>query len=297
MLDWDKLRVFHVVARAGSLTHAGEELGLSQSAVSRQIGALEETLGLALFHRHARGLGLTEQGEILFRTTADIANQVTRTQMHLTDSRERPRGLFRITTTVGFGTVWLSPRLREFKALYPDIELSLLLDDSDLDLGNRQADVAIRLHAPSESNLIARKLFKVHYHLYASPDYLKRRGTPSALDDLDHHDIVTYGDPVPKAISDVNWIACAGRTARSPRSSVLKVNSILGIMKAVEAGMGLAALPDYLCEGNAHLVRIMSTIEAPCFETHFVYAEEMRHSKRVAVFRDFMLRKASEWAY
>ena len=123
-MDWDKLKVFHAAAEAGSFTHAGEQLGLSQSAVSRQVSALEQELSVSLFHRHARGLILTEQGDLLFRTAHDVFMQLQAARAKLTDSRERPSGDLKITTTPGVGINWLIPRLGEFTALYPEIRIS-----------------------------------------------------------------------------------------------------------------------------------------------------------------------------
>ena len=185
VMDWDKLRIFHAVADAGSFTHAGHELGLSQSAVSRQISALEDALNVPLFHRHARGLILTEQGEMLYRTAHEVFTKLTAAQTRLMDSKEKPSGELRITTTVGLGSVWLTPRLKEFSEIYPQIAVTLLLDDRELDLSMREADVAIRLRRPTQPDLIQRKLFTVHHHIYASAEYLKKNGIPKALEDLD----------------------------------------------------------------------------------------------------------------
>ncbi|MFP3944498.1 MAG: LysR family transcriptional regulator [Alphaproteobacteria bacterium] len=295
-MDWDKLRIFHAVAEAGSLTHAGETLGLSQSAVSRQISALEDSIKAPLFHRHARGLILTEQGEALFQTTRDIQGRVTLAEAMLSEATHAPRGEFRVTTTIGFGSTWLTPRLNEFIRSYPDIRLHLLLDDRELDLAMREADVAIRLRAPVQGDLIQRKLFNVHYHLYASRAYVEKHGAPASLAELDAHPIVTYGSAPPE-IAQVNWLETIGRGPRSPRRPALTVNNIYGLVKAVESGIGIAALPDYMCADNSSLVRILEETEGPRFETYFVYPEEMRHSKRVALFRDFLLGEARKWAY
>lgn len=240
VMDWDKLRIFHAVADAGSFTHAGHELGLSQSAVSRQISALEDALNVPLFHRHARGLILTEQGEMLYRTAHEVFTKLTAAQTRLMDSKEKPSGELRITTTVGLGSVWLTPRLKEFSELYPEIAVTLLLDDRELDLSMREADVAVRLRRPTQPDLIQRKLFTVHHHLYASADYLKKHGIPKSLEDLDKHKILTFGQApnyrrpstgwnmsaAPKAIR-ARWrcastmpMACAARCRRawaSPR--------------------------------------------------------------------------------
>src|SRR5277367_6558034 len=113
-MDWDKLRIFYAVAEAGSFTHAGDALNLSQSAISRQISALEDSLKVVLFHRHARGLILTEQGEVLYHTARDVFSKLAMTEAQLSESRERPQGPLKVTTTVAFGTLWLAPRIREF---------------------------------------------------------------------------------------------------------------------------------------------------------------------------------------
>src|SRR6476620_3285427 len=185
-MDWDKLKVFHAAAEAGSFTHAGEQLGLSQSAVSRQVSALEQELSVSLFHRHARGLILTEQGELLYRTAHDVFMKLEAARAKLTDSREKPHGELKVTTTPGMGIHWLTPRLGEFLDLFPAIRITLIT-----------TDVAIRLRQPTQPDLIQRKLFSVHFHAYASPEYLKRFGTPRTLDELDNHRIVLLAANVP----------------------------------------------------------------------------------------------------
>lgn len=298
MIDWDKLRIFHAVAEAGSFTHAGEVLNLSQSAVSRQISALEESLRTPLFHRHARGLMLTEQGELLYRTAHDISAKLAMTEAMLTDAKDRPRGELKVTATVGFGSSWVAPRVREFVDLYPEVTVTLLLDDHELDLSMREADVALRMRKPTQPDLIQRRLLTMHYHVYSSPEYLKRFGTPKTLEELtEQHRLITYGDGAPQPLSDVNWLMTAGMPAGKRRKTVLTVNNTYAIVKAVEAGLGIAALPDYMADGNARLVPILTELTPPSFDAYFVYPEELRHSKRIAVFRDFLVRKVADWNF
>ena len=190
-LDWDKLRVFHAAAEAGSFTHAAEKLRLSQSAISRQVSALEADVGVSLFHRHARGLVLTEQGEILFRTAHDVLMKLENVKSQLTETKDRPSGLLRVTTTVGLGAGWLTERVPEFLELYPDIQLQLILANEELDLVMRQADCAIRLRQPQQPDLIQRRLFTVHFHLYSSPAYIAKHGKPENMAELkDRHGAV-----------------------------------------------------------------------------------------------------------
>jgi DNA-binding transcriptional LysR family regulator len=295
MMDWDKLRIFHAVAEAGSFTHAGEQLNLSQSAVSRQIAALEEYLQTSLFHRHARGLILTEQGELLYRTAHDVFAKLAMAEAMLTDSKDKPSGELKVTTPVAFGSIWVAPRIREFVDLYPDVSIILKADDRELDLSMREADVAIRMRKPTQPDLIQRKLITVHNHIYASPDYLRRFGTPTTMDELARHRLIVYGEDAPPPLADINWLMTTGR--EGPPNPVLRINNVYGVMVAVESGLGIAALPDYMVQGNSRIVRILQDSEGPAFDTYFVYPEELRNSKRIAVFRDFLVRKVAEWKF
>lgn len=298
-MDWDKLKVFYAAAEAGSFTHAGDKLGLSQSAVSRQVSALESDLKTPLFHRHARGLILTEQGETLFRTAREVMLKLEAVRTSLTDSRERPNGELRVTTTVGLGANWLTPRIGEFLELYPDIQLKLILTEEELDLSMREADVALRLRQPEQGDLIQRRLFTVHFHVYGAPDYLRRFGEPNRVEDLDHHRIIAFGGVTGSFLDQMNWLRVAGREARDPRQPVFEVNNLTAMRIAAEKGAGIAVLPDYLVGPASPLVAVMAQTqsELPALETHFVYPEEMKTLARVKVFRDFLVAKAQRWAF
>ena len=293
-MDWDKLRIFHAVAEAGSFTHAGEKLNLSQSAVSRQISALESSLRVALFHRHARGLLLTEQGELLYRTAHEVFGRLAMTEALLMESKDRPRGSLKITTTISFGSTWLAPRMHEFLEIYSEIGVHLLLSDRSLDLAMREADVAIRMTPPRQAELIQRHLLTVHVHIYASPAYLKRRGMPTSPGDLEDHRIVVYGDDVSPPVPDVNWLLRIGREGKELRQPAMTVNNVYAVMRAIQSGAGLGALPAFMALDNNELVRVLPDLEGPQIDAYFVYPEELRASKRINVFRDFLLRKIAE---
>ena len=292
-MDWDKLRVFHAVAEAGSFTHAGDTLNLSQSAVSRQISALEENLQVPLFHRHARGLILTEQGESLNRTVREVFAKLAMTEALLTESKEKAAGRLKVTTTVGFGTTWLAPRLRDFLEKYPDITMSLLLDDSELDLAMREADVAIRMHAPKQPDLVHRHLFQIHWVTVAAPGYVERHGVPERAEDLDDHKLILFG-PYRPPVPDINWLAEAGKRPGSPRRALLEVNSLHAMATAVRSGLGIGALPNWMADEIGGLVTVLPELKAPKVDVFFVYPEELRNSKRVAVFRDYLLGRLQE---
>ncbi|MES0811467.1 LysR family transcriptional regulator [Roseibium sp. SCPC15] len=298
-MDWDKLRIFHAAAQAGSFTHAGDTLHMSQSAVSRQVSALEHDLGVPLFHRHARGLLLTEQGELLYRTASDVLMKLEAVQSSLTDSKDKPSGILRVTTTVGLGSTWLTSRIKNFIDLYPDVDLHLIFDDDELDLGMREADVAIRLRQPTQPDLIQRKLFTVHFHVYAAPEYIQRFGAPNSIEDIDDHRIVAFGEQAPAYLRSMNWLETIGRPPTSPRRSVLKANNLVAIKRAVQSGVGIAMLPDYIIDKATNLVPVLTEYEdkVPSFDTYFVYPSELKNTARIKAFREFLLTNAENWVY
>lgn len=296
-MDWDKLRIFHAAAEAGSFTHAGDTLNLSQSAVSRQVSALEHELGVPLFHRHARGLILTEQGEMLMRTADEVMNSLEAVKAELADSKGRPTGSLRVTTTVGLGSTWLATRVNEFLDLYPGISLELILQDGELDVGMREADVAVRLRAPTQPDLIQRKLFTVHFRVYASPKYIDRFGTPRSIDELDNHRLIVFGENAPDYLREMNWLTTVGMPSGEHRTPALAVNNVVAIKNAVASGVGIALLPDYIIRSDSELTAVMSDPDIPSFDTYFVYPEELRNTARVTVFRDFLLANAKRWRF
>ncbi|MEK9722063.1 MAG: LysR family transcriptional regulator, partial [Rhodospirillaceae bacterium] len=266
-MDWKQLKVFATVAEVGSFTGAGKVLNLSQSAVSRQIGALEAALGVMLFRRHASGIALTEPGSELQAAVQDMSSRLALALGRINEYRERPEGPLRITSSVTFGSAWLSARMNHFLERFPEIAVSLLLvDNVELDLSQGDADVAIRFDRQTQPNLVQRKLMTIHYHVFASRDYLDHHGTPETPADLDAHRLIVYGDAVQAPVSDINWLLTEGRTKDDPREPALRVNSVYGIYRAVRSGLGIAALPYYLSEEAPNLVEILPQISGPSIE-------------------------------
>lgn len=296
-MDWDKLRIFHAVASAGSFTHAGQMLALSQSAVSRQISALEEEINTPLFQRHARGLTLTDEGELLYGAVTDVLTRLGQAEEALKNAQSAPRGSLKITSSHGLGTYWLLPRIHEFVREFPELQVHLMFEDRELDLAQREADLALRMRAPVQADLIQRKLFTVHYHLCASTDYLARHGTPITIEDAARHTLIAYGERVAPEVRDVNWLLDATGRVNGACVRALRINNITGILHAVEAGIGIAALPDYLTAERPHLIRVLPEMDGPTFDVHLVYCDALRQSKRVAAFREFLVRAAKDWKY
>ncbi|MDE3080062.1 MAG: LysR family transcriptional regulator [Paracoccaceae bacterium] len=284
-MDWDKLRIFHAVADAGSLTHAGDALHLSQSAVSRQIRALEESLNTTLFHRHARGLILTEQGELLFEATSAMVKRLDAASARIRDTEDEVFGELRVTTTTGFGTLWLAPRLSALYAKYPDLKIDLMLEERVLDLPMREADVAIRMKEPSQADLIRKRLINIRMRLYASSEYLAQRGTPDRLEDLSHHRLICQAPATPQVAAG---LALVQTLMAYDIPSTLTVNNYFGVLQAVLSNLGIGILPDYLTDDFPNLVRVLPDVESTDVPVFLAYPEELRHSKRVAAFRDFV---------
>ena len=286
-MDWDKLRVFHAVATAGSFTRAGDALGLSQSAISRQIRTLEDSLQTSLFNRHARGLILTDEGESLYETTKEVVSKIHVTEQKILEGTESPRGKLKITTTNSFGSTWMMNNIWKFINKYPDIQVQMLIGDSDFDLFTRQADVAIRFHPSEHLDLIQKQIGTFHYNIYASPDYLNKYGRPRSLAELDHHRLITYGDITNSPIENIDWILEAGATQK--RTPILEVNNIYGMLQAIKSGLGVGTLPDYLVQGSTNVLRILADTQTHEFPAYFVYTQELRKSQRISAFRDFII--------
>ena len=296
-MDWDKLKIFHTVAEALSFTKASTILNLSQSAISRQIQSLEEDLKVKLFERHARGLTLTENGEYVFKTAHEVISKLKEVETSLSDQKNHPTGKLTITTVRSFGTHWLTPRIQEFMQLHPEIEVELIFDDKELDLSTRQADIGIFMRRPKQLNYIQRKLIDINYHIYGSNKYLEKYGMPKTIADLNKHKFISFGRGTPSPVFNPDWALKVGIKDNKKRKSVMKVNSVMGLLLAVESGVGLAALPDYLSYQSKNIIKVLPKVEGPITEAHFVYPQSMKNVARVQAFRNFLYSKISEWEF
>ena len=296
-MDWDKLKIFHAVAEAGSFTSATVNLNLSQSAISRQIQSLEEDLKVKLFERHARGLTLTENGEYVFKTAHEVISKLKEVETSLSDQKNHPTGKLTITTVRSFGTHWLTPRIQEFMQLHPEIEVELIFDDKELDLSTRQADIGIFMRRPKQLNYIQKKLIDINYHIYGSNKYLEKYGMPKTIADLNKHKFISFGRGTPSPVFNPDWALKVGIKDNKKRKSVMKVNSVMGLLLAVESGVGLAALPDYLSYQSKNIIKVLPKVEGPITEAHFVYPQSMKNVARVQAFKNFLYSKISEWEF
>ena len=296
-MDWDKLKIFHTVAEAGSFTNASTILNLSQSAISRQIQSLEKDLKIHLFERHARGLVLTSNGEYLYKTANDVISKLKDVESTLSEDKDKINGKLTVTTVVSFGTTWLTPRIQEFMSLHPDLEVELIFDDKELDLSTRQSDIGIFMRRPKQLNYIQKKLIDLNYHIYGSTKYLEKNGHPKKISDLNKHNFITYGRGAPSPVFNPDWALKLGSKDNKKRKPVMKVNSVYGLLLAVQSGVGLAALPDYITINVPNITKVLPEVEGPLTETHFVYPQSLKNVGKVQAFRNFLFSKVNEWKF
>tara|TARA_Y100000310_G_scaffold285252_1_gene308590 strand:+ start:5225 stop:6115 length:891 start_codon:yes stop_codon:yes gene_type:complete len=296
-MDWDKLKIFYAVAEAGNFTRATYLLNLSQSAISRQIQSLEQELKSPLFERHARGLTLTDNGEYLFKTAHEVISKLKDVESNLIDRKDKPTGKLTVTTVVSFGTIWLTPRIREFMKLNPEIEIELIFDDKELDLSTRQADIGIWMRRPKQLNYIQKKLIDINSHIYGSAKYLEEYGHPKNISDLNKHKFISYGRGAPHPVYNPDWALKLGMKDNKKKKPIMKVNSVYGLLLAVQSGVGLAALPDYITVPVPNLIRVLPQIEGYRTEVYFVYPQSLKNVARITAFRNFLFSKIKKWEF
>jgi len=293
-MDWDKLRIFYNVADSGNFTRAASRLNLSQSAISRQIAGLENRMGVPLFHRHARGLILTEQGELLFRTIREVFSELAMVQARITENIKVSQGVLKITTIIGFGTTWLAPRLYKFLNQYPDLRVTLQLSDNPVDLTIHESDVAITCSITENEELIYREFLARPLYIYSSRSYLFQYGIPLKAEDLDRHRLVVFSDKTMIPFESVNFLLTCGTPPGIKREPYLSMNNLYGIARAVEGGSGIACLPLHIAQKCKKLVQILPEIEIPKVRYYCAYSRQLHDSKRINQLWNFLSEEAQE---
>ena len=291
-MDWDKLKIFHNVALDLNISEAAHKMNISHSSISRQISSLERELKVSLFRRHARGLTLTEQGKILFKTAHDIFGKIALTEAQLTESKEKPTGSLTIAATVAFGTTWLAPRIVKFSNSYPDIDISIRIENKYTDLAQGEADVALRLREPTQVDLIRFPLYKFQFKIYSSPEYIEKFGIPNDVSELSKHKIIAFGHDVEPSIPDVNCIL--DLIPKNKKVKTLFISNMYGVMRAIVGGAVIGALPEYMKSSKNNLVPILPDAKTPKAVIYFTYPPELKGSKKIEALRDFLVREVNK---
>lgn len=293
-MKWDRLRLFNIVAQTRNITEASYILQMSQSALSRQMKALEHELGVKLFLRNSDGITLTKAGIRLYSSVQVLASDISKTHNQLLEDMDVPSGRLNVTATNAFGALWVAPRMSKFKIAYPEISVALSLRDSEPRVTNFNSDVEVRMTPSSSQDDVQIKLADCRYKIFASKDYLKVNGLPKTTKDLDDHKIISYGEDAQPPIDRhrLNWLLTIGKENKRPRKPILEVSSIYGIAKATEVGMGIASLPDWMEFEMIELIEILPQLEGPKMSISLCYNYELRNDSRIKAFKDFMLQEA-----
>jgi DNA-binding transcriptional LysR family regulator len=293
-MKWDRLRLFNIVAQTRNITEASYILQMSQSALSRQMKALEHELGVKLFLRNSDGITLTKAGIRLYSSVQVLASDISKTHNQLLQDMDVPSGRLNVTATNAFGALWVAPRMSKFKIAYPEISVALSLRDSEPRVTNFNSDVEVRMTPSSSQDDVQIKLADCRYKIFASKDYLKVNGLPKTTKDLDDHKIISYGEDAQPPIDRhrLNWLLTIGKENKRPRKPILEVSSIYGIAKATEVGMGIASLPDWMEFEMIELIEILPQLEGPKMSISLCYNYELRNDSRIKAFKDFMLQEA-----
>lgn len=289
-MDLNRLHIFQIVAKEQSLTGAGSALELSQSAVSRHMSQLEQDLECKLFLRHARGLSLTEEGELLYRTINKISALLNTTESLLNDYKETVSGTLKIAATTAVATVWLPKRLPLFMNKYPNLKLEFILTDGDIDFSTREADVAIRFanNAPQYNDLIIESLFKVRFNVYGSKIYFDRYSMPLKKEELSQHRLIVYGTKNATPANFINILLKLGAKIGDERKPYIEVANAFGILECVRAGLGLGLIADYIARDYPELIPVFENVIPKSDELIMIYPKHLKTSKRILALSQFL---------
>ncbi|HUX79955.1 MAG TPA: LysR family transcriptional regulator [Alphaproteobacteria bacterium] len=291
-LDLDKLKIFYYVAKAKKFTTASEILNISQPALSRSIQLLEERLRIKLFHRHARGLTLTAQGELLAPVVGKFLSELESVTEKLYEEENEPRGPLRVVANSGLVNFFLLPYISGFLKLYPHIRLTIKVKDSVPSLEFGEAHVVIRpsIHGTEAEGLVQKPLLTNQAGLYASKEYLQKFGVPKDPKDLDHHRLIAYGDHVEaQPFKAMNWHLTLGAEPGEIREPLLEVNSPHARFMMAKEGLGIIALSnEHPGLKESGLVQVLTHIPGPHVQSYYIYPKEFEGSKKVLALRDYL---------
>jgi DNA-binding transcriptional LysR family regulator len=281
-LAWDDFRLVKAVADARGLTGAAERLGVNHSTMFRRLGQIEDALGVALFERHRTGYALTTAGEEMVALAERMDEDVTAFARKLAGRELSPAGELRVTTSDSLLVHLLAPLFARFRGRCPDVRLDVVLGNQALNLSKRDADVAIRASDSPPETLVGRRVARIAWALYGrAADFPQARAAD--LGSLDRRPWVSPGDDL-AALKVVRFV----REHVPPERIVYKVNTVLGLAEAVEAGVGVGHLPCFVADVRPSLVRLSPPEPRFAADLWLLTHPDLRHAARVRVFLDFL---------
>jgi DNA-binding transcriptional LysR family regulator len=282
MFDWDDLRVFLAVARAGSTLGASHGLGLDQTTVARRIGALEADLGTELFERRPDGYRLTGRGRELVGLAEPLASAAEAVAARADTWRTGVSGIVRVTTTETAAGLLLAPAMAALRTTHPGLKVELIVDDRRLDLARGDADVAVRIGPrPEGRGIVRRRLGESVWAVYCSRDYAARDGRPETVEAIDGHPVIGGAGPI-AGVAPLVWLEKA-----APHSEVVyRSNSVPNLIAAVKSGLGVSALPCLVGVGSPDLVALLPPLRDLSGDIWLVYRESLRRAPHVRAFAE-----------
>jgi DNA-binding transcriptional LysR family regulator len=285
MFDWNDLRYFLAVARHGSTLAAARALGINQSTVHRRLAELERRLGTPLAIRHPTGYRLTESGTALLPYARSAEDAMIALERYVEGFGDDLTGVIRLTCPEPIvGRLVASGLIEQFQSRHPGLSVAFLTSDRYLDLSLGEADVALRSGEPTDPSLVGRRVGDSVWAVYASPGYIQRHGRPENTADLAHHRLVAFEGSMAGHHAN-QWLA-----ANAPTATIAARNSsVLGVMLAAKAGVGIAALPTTIAEGEEALVQVLPPIPELARGWYLLAHPDLRRQPRVAAFFDFII--------
>ncbi len=285
--DWDDLRFFLAVARAGRLTVAARRLGADHATVSRRITALETALKAKLFERRPQGYALTEQGERLLSKAEAMETEALAASSEIGGADLALSGAVRIGAPDGFGTTFLAPRLAKLAQAYPELEIQLIAMPRLLSLSKREADIAITLNPPKEGKIVARKLVDYRLGLFAAPSYLETAPPVTKPEDLFEHRIIGYIDDLIFS-PELDYL---DEVVKGLRAHVQSSN-VVAQMNACVAGAGIGVLHHFMAADDPRLVPVLPETVSITRSFWLIVHADLKDVARVRATVDFIVKEA-----
>jgi DNA-binding transcriptional LysR family regulator len=278
---WDDLRFVLAIGRSGNLAAAATALSVNHSTMFRRLNAVEAAIGAKLFERLASGYRATEAGQRLIEAAERMEAEALSLDRDLTGRDTRLSGQLRVTCSETLGLKGLIPLIRAFRDKHPGIVVELSVDNRQVDMARREADVAIRATRPAEGDLFGRKIADVQWSFFAATTYLKRRGTPRRLADLGSHDLIGFADTAPQTKAGA-WLS-----RQVPRTTFgFRASGFVSQYVAARAGLGIALLPVYLAADDKDLMPVLGRLSDLVTEMWIVTHRSLKDTARVRSFMD-----------
>lgn len=283
-IDWSTLYVFYIVVQKGSVLKAAEFLDIHVTTIRRRLYEMESQLRLTLQIKGEKSLKLTSEGERVYSIACQLVELGRELERDTTDIVRNIEGIVRLSTMEGFGSHYIAPRLAELVELYPQLKIELISSQTALNLFERETDISLNMMKPRSGRLVTRHAGKFGVGLYASQEYLDKRGHPESVSDLQGFDFVSYVDDL-VPILNVRWL---NDIIKNPNLTI-SCSSLTAQQEAAAAGAGLIVCPHFMVKPSHSLVRILSDEVNLIRDWWLVTHRELLRTPRIRVASDFIV--------